>query len=177
MIHTGQRGAQRGFTLIELLTVVCVIAILVGLSSGFYSRSLARARAVEGEIAVREVDRLQTVYYAGHHLYTDDLSMLGFSLSGTIKYYSVHVVLGEDGSPLSYVAVATPLGSGSANGWVLRKYRTGGTALSQTTAGDLNVGGAASIALEGELFPSGSAPSGARVVRTRNGPGLATPVN
>ncbi|GKS57523.1 hypothetical protein YTPLAS18_10500 [Nitrospira sp.] len=177
MMHADQDGSQRGFTLIELLTVVCVIAILVGLGTGFYSRSIARARAVEGEVAVREVDRLEAVYYAGHQLYTDDLSVLGLSLSGSIKYYSVQVVLGADDSALSYVVLATPEGSGSVNGWVLRKYRTGGTIVSQPTGRDLNVGGSVSIALESELFPSGAAPSGSKVVRRQNGPGLAAPAS
>lgn len=142
----------------ELMTVVCVVAILVGLASFFYSRSMARAKAVEGELAVREVDRLEAIYHALHQRYTDDLTTLGFAMIGGLKYYTVNVGVGSAHSPLNYVVVATPNADPTADGWVLRKYQDGTTTVDQVAPGELS-GGSADDLADGALPASRAAPS------------------
>ena len=170
------RAPQQGVTLIELMTVLSVIAILVSLATAMYSRSIARARAVEGEIAVREVDRLEATYYIDQHVYTGNLTQLGFTMAGGLRYHTVSVWLGADGSPLSYAVVATPLRHDQTDGWILRKYTNGRTTLDRVAGSGLIAGGAAATELSHELFPPGSAaPGGSRVVHTPTAPGIPSP--
>jgi type IV fimbrial biogenesis protein FimT len=43
-ITTARRGAQRGLTLIEMLTVIAVMGVLAGLSTGSWSQSIGNMR-------------------------------------------------------------------------------------------------------------------------------------
>ncbi len=162
-----------GFTLIELMTVMCIIGILVGVSIVVYSRSIERAKAVEGEMAVREIDRLQATYYAQHHQYTDNLNLLGFSLSGGLKYHTLNVSVGAENNPVRYAVVATPTERQATEGWVLRRYLDGSITMDRVPVDDSSGGVLVGDPLVGSLAPSNlPVPTGPKVVQTPNSTGL-----
>jgi prepilin-type N-terminal cleavage/methylation domain-containing protein len=72
-----------GFTLIELMVVVAILGILVSAATVSYNHFVIKAKTVEGEIVVHEVERLEDLYHASKHSdiysaallsYTDDSS-------------------------------------------------------------------------------------------------------
>ena len=73
-----------GFTMIELMVVVAILGILVSTATVSYNHFVIKAKAVEGEIVVHEVERLEHLYHASNHTYTDSLADLGFAMIGTL---------------------------------------------------------------------------------------------
>jgi prepilin-type N-terminal cleavage/methylation domain-containing protein len=47
-----------GFTLIELMIVVAILGVLVSVATVSYNHFVIKAKAVEGEIVVHEIERL-----------------------------------------------------------------------------------------------------------------------
>ena len=52
-----------GFTMIELMIVVAILGILVSVATVSYNHFVIKAKAVEGEIVVHEVERLEHPYH------------------------------------------------------------------------------------------------------------------
>ena len=77
-----------GFTLIELMIVVAILGILASVATVSYNHFVIKAKTVEGEMVVHEVERLEQVYHASKETYTDSLADLGFTTTGTLKYYT-----------------------------------------------------------------------------------------
>ncbi len=152
-------------TLIELMVVVCILGILAGVAMVVHHRSLDRARAVEGEMALREVDRLQLAYMSQHHRYADDLNALGFALSGTLKYHRMAIAASPDPTRLGYVTVAIPLDGAVGKGWVLRRFPDNTTTVDRVPMDTSGRTGAGSDPLAEAMGTSGPPPSsGAKVV-------------
>jgi prepilin-type N-terminal cleavage/methylation domain-containing protein len=98
---------QKGFTILELLVVGAILGILAGIAIPIYLSYLKRARQVEAPVALNEVKRLETMYFAFSGSY-GTLDEIGYH-SSDLRYYTVTVELippsGED--PPSYKATAT----------------------------------------------------------------------
>lgn len=84
-----------GFTLIELMIVVAILEILVSVATLSYNHCVIKAKTVEGEIVVHKVERLEYLYHASNHAYTDSLADLGFAMTGTLKYYTPEIRMGS----------------------------------------------------------------------------------
>lgn len=97
---------EPGFTLIELMVVVTIVGILAAIAVVSYRHFIDQAKAVEAEVALAEVHRLELVYHANHGSYTDNLSQLGFSMVPSLKYYSVQVRVHSGGA--GFYASAIP---------------------------------------------------------------------
>src|SRR5215831_2144575 len=111
-INSRPQATPSGFTLTELLTVLAIVSILVAVAGASYSRFISKAKSVEAEIALSEINRLQQTYYASTGMYASSIDDLGFKPVPPLKYYSVSVeVVGEPGSA-AFRALAVPL-SGS----------------------------------------------------------------
>lgn len=117
--------SPNGFTLIELMTVVAILGILVSLATVSYSHFVTKAKSVEGEIVVREIERLEYLYHASNHGYTDNLNDLGFAMTGTLKYYTPEVRQGADTDKISYQVRALPVAASATDSWLLTSYRDG----------------------------------------------------
>ncbi|MGQ0809632.1 MAG: type IV pilin protein [Nitrospiraceae bacterium] len=122
-------SAQRGFTLMELMLVVCVLGILVSVATLSYKVFLDKAKEVEGEAVVHEVDRLEQMYHSQYHAYTVDQTALGLAMAGPLKHYTVDIRLGSAKSTIGYLARAIPAGSTATDSWMLVAYRDGTTSL------------------------------------------------
>lgn len=114
-----------GFTLIELMIVVAILGILVSLATVSYSHFMTKAKSVEGEIVVREIERLEYLYHASNHGYTNNLTDLGFAMTGALKYYTPEVRQGADTDKISYQVRALPIAASATDSWLLTSYRDG----------------------------------------------------
>jgi len=133
------------------MIVVAILAILVSVATTSYRHFMDKAKAVEGEVVVREVERLQEIYHATHHTYADDLSDLGFALSGTLKYYTPEVRVGLESTGVSFQVRAMPAKTASSPAWLLTKFRTGAVQVDQSSPAD--IGPFASVRLSGHSAP------------------------
>ncbi|UVT14367.1 MAG: prepilin-type N-terminal cleavage/methylation domain-containing protein [Nitrospira sp.] len=119
-----------GFTLIEVMMVLAILSILAALAMISHRHFVEKARSVEAEVALAEIDRLQTLYYANHGTYSGDLNAIGFSLSSTLKYYKVTVRLEKGGA--SFQASAVPLSSEKTQPALVLTHSKDGTFLQRT---------------------------------------------
>jgi len=98
---------EGGFTLIELMAVVVIIGILAAIAMVSYQHFTDKAKAVEAEVALAEIDRLEMLHHSNHGLYSNDLNAIGFSLVPALKYYHVAVQVQNGGA--AFQAMALPL--------------------------------------------------------------------
>jgi prepilin-type N-terminal cleavage/methylation domain-containing protein len=113
--------STRAFTLIELMVVVAIVGLLAGLAMASYRHFTGKAIAVEAEVALAEVNRLEQLHHANHGLYSDNLSAIGFAPKPPLKYYQVVVQVQHGGK--AFQAMAFPLAH-SANQVAVALTRT-----------------------------------------------------
>lgn len=115
-----------GFTLLEVVVVLAMLSMLAAAAMVSHSHFVNRARAVEAEVVLAEINRLETLYRVNHGTYSGDMAAIGLTLIPTLKYYKVEVRL-EDGGA-SFQAAAIPLsGEQTQPALVLRHTRDGTT--------------------------------------------------
>lgn len=126
-----------GFSLIELMNVVTILSILVLVAAFSYRHFVTKAKVVEGEIIIREVERLEHLYHASNQTYTDNLSDLGFAISGTLRYYTPEVRMGNTATGVNYQVRALPNQVLSVDGWLLTSYKDGSFRIDRGSVTDL----------------------------------------
>ncbi|UVT20890.1 MAG: prepilin-type N-terminal cleavage/methylation domain-containing protein [Nitrospira sp.] len=119
-----------GFTLIEVMMVLAILSILAALAMISHRHFVEKARSVEAEVALAEIDRLETLYYANHGTYSGDLNAIGFSLSSTLRYYKVTVRLEKGGA--SFQASAISLSGEKTQPALVLTHSKDGTFLQRT---------------------------------------------
>jgi prepilin-type N-terminal cleavage/methylation domain-containing protein len=100
MIQVKLADTDSGWTLVELMTVVAIIGLLSAISMFSYKHFIQKARAVEADMALAEVTRLEELYFSATGTYSADLEAIGFKPNPALQYYqvSVQAVNGPDGS-------------------------------------------------------------------------------
>jgi len=126
-----------GFTMIELMIVVAILGILVSVATVSYNHFVIKAKAVEGESVVHEVERLEHLYHASNHAYTDSLPDLGFAIIGTLKYYTPEVRMGSATDKINYQVRALPGTASGTDAWLLTNYRDGSVQVDRIPVNDL----------------------------------------
>jgi prepilin-type N-terminal cleavage/methylation domain-containing protein len=104
MTHRARKDS--GFTLIELLLVLAILSILAAIAMMSHRHFTEKAKAVEAEVALAEIDRLETLYHTNHGTYSADFAAIGFALNSSLKYYRVTIQLQNGGA--SFQATAVP---------------------------------------------------------------------
>jgi len=126
-----------GVTLIEMMLVVTILGILVSVATISYNHFVIEAMSVEGETVVHEIDRLEHLYFAPNHAYTDSLTDLGFAMTGTLKYYTPEVRTGSAIDKISYQVRALPVTESETDAWLLTSYRDGSTQVDRIPVSDV----------------------------------------
>ncbi|MBI3596082.1 MAG: prepilin-type N-terminal cleavage/methylation domain-containing protein [Nitrospirae bacterium] len=98
---------QKGFTILELMVVGAILGILAGIAVPIYHSYLKRARQVEAPVALNEVKRLESLYFAFNGGYAT-LDEIGYHPSTALRYYTVTLELipPSNGQPASFTATA-----------------------------------------------------------------------
>jgi prepilin-type N-terminal cleavage/methylation domain-containing protein len=131
--------SSEGFTLIELMLALAILGILVSVGTVSYHHFVTKAKSVEGEIVVHEVDRLEYLYHASNNqAYTDSLANLGFAMTGTLKSYSPpELRIGYATDIISYQVRALPATVSAIEAWLLTRYRDGSVQVDRISVSDL----------------------------------------
>ena len=98
---------QKGFTILELMIVGAILGILAGIAVPIYLSYLKRARQVEAPVALNEIKRLESMYFAFNGGY-GTLDEIGYHPNAPLRYYTVTLELipSSNGQPASFVATA-----------------------------------------------------------------------
>lgn len=160
MIRVKQTHADSAFTLVETMIVVAIIGLLAAVAMLSYAHFTKKSQAVEADMALAEVGRLEEVFFSATGTYSSDLDAIGFTPNPPLQYYrvSVQAVNGPDGS--MYQVTVNPL-SGSDAGPTRSATRyaydqegerksgdggvTGGQGRTSTAASGGNAGSGASV--------------------------------
>ncbi len=95
---------DNGFTLIELVLVLLITAILMGIAIPIYQYFLKKAKQVEAQLALKEIVRLERLYFAEHDRFSDSILDIGFSPMQPLRYYNKPVI--EISDPNKFIARA-----------------------------------------------------------------------
>lgn len=126
-----------GFTLIELMIVAAILGILVSVATVSYNHFVTKAKSIEGEVVVHEIERLEYLYHASNHVYTDSLTDLGFAMTGTLKHYTTEVRKGLATDKISYQVRALPVTASATDSWLLTSYRDGSVQIDRIPVSDI----------------------------------------
>jgi prepilin-type N-terminal cleavage/methylation domain-containing protein len=155
---TQRLGKDSGFTLIEFMIVMAILGILAAVAMVSHRHFAEKARFVEAEVALAEINRLETLYHANHGTYSGEVTAIGFSLSSTLKYYRVIVQLQDGGT--SFQAMAVPLTGTMPQLALVLTHTKDGTALQRADLPTLAAKGGSAAGLN-ETSPAEQGAAGA----------------
>lgn len=128
-------GRNDGFTLLEVLVVLAILSILAAAAMVSHRHFVNNARAVEAEVVLAEIQRLETLYHVNHGTYSGDIAAIGLTLVPTLKYYKVEVRLSDGGA--SFQAAAIPLSEEQTQPALVLTHSKDGTTIQKTDVGTL----------------------------------------
>lgn len=116
-----------GFSLLDLMICLAIVTILTVIAVPLQLHSVEKAKAVEGQLALSEIVRLEQLHYANRGSYTPNLQELGFTSSSPLKYTQLFVQVRQDEKGWSYMALAMPLDekSSGADVWAVARNAGG----------------------------------------------------
>jgi prepilin-type N-terminal cleavage/methylation domain-containing protein len=99
---------HNGFTLLELMIVGVILGVLAGIAIPVYFSYLKRAKQVEAPVALTEIKRLESMYFAFNGAY-GPLDEIGYHPSPALRYYNVTLELipPAAGQPPGFKVTAT----------------------------------------------------------------------
>jgi prepilin-type N-terminal cleavage/methylation domain-containing protein len=109
MMQAKQKDGDSAFTLVELMIVVAIIGVLAAVGLLSYAYLIKKSQAVEAEMALAEVTRLEELYFSMTGTYSSKLDAIGFRPTPPLQYFrvSVQAVNGPEGS--MFQVTANPL--------------------------------------------------------------------
>ncbi len=118
---------QTGLTLGELVIAVAILAIVSAIVVPAFLNFTKKAKMVEAEKALHEIQKLEDIYYNERDTYSDDLAAIGFFPIPSLRHYTITIELGKGKGQSLYEATATANLDGDADldAWVLTKSEDG----------------------------------------------------
>ena len=116
-VRSGKRRPG-GFTLVELAIVFLITAILATVAVYTYRGLLAKARMMQAKIALQHLVKTETIYFADHDVYTDDMDTLDFN---PVKYEFYSVTVALDNTRKNFTGTAAGTGPMSGDRWFVTK--------------------------------------------------------
>lgn len=113
--HTGLR---RGFTIIELAIVLTIVGILATMAVFTYKKIVNKARFTQAKIALKHLQKVETIYFSDHGRFTDNVVLLDFN-PVKYDYYDVSVTLLDN--DLNYIGYATGIMSMEGDLWFITR--------------------------------------------------------
>ncbi len=84
-----------GFTIIELALVLVIVGILATLAVTTYTRLTLKAKRVEAKSALKDLSKLEFVFYSENDRYTENFNLLSFD-PDRYDYYTFSLTSGPD---------------------------------------------------------------------------------
>lgn len=157
-------SGQSGLTLCEVMVVVAIVSVLATISVASYVVFGNKAKTVEAEIALAEVNRREMLYHDAQGKYSSDLQSIGYTPTPPLKYYTIEVQVGPGLQGIEFRATAKSTSNPQADSWVLTHYENGNTVLEKeppTAMAGGGSGGGLSDSPDSAGGPLGNAGSGA----------------
>jgi len=86
---------RRGFTIIELALVLVIVGILATLAVTTYTRLTLKAKRVEAKSALKDLSKLEYVFYSENDRYTESFNLLSFE-PGEYDFYTFTLTSGQN---------------------------------------------------------------------------------
>lgn len=109
------RGWQ-GFTIIELALVLTIVAILATIALYTYGKLANKARFTQAKIALKHLQKMETIYFTDHDRYTDNVVLLDFD-PVKYDYYVISVTLLDNA--MSYIGYANGVHAMEGDLWFI----------------------------------------------------------
>jgi prepilin-type N-terminal cleavage/methylation domain-containing protein len=116
MVSSASYSRSEAFTLTELMVVVAIVSILVVAAGVLIPHYVAKAKTAEAEIALAEVRRLETEFFARTGSYSSDLNQIGFHPVPSLKYHTVFVQVEKGPGGWRYMVLLMPNGDNNTSG-------------------------------------------------------------
>jgi prepilin-type N-terminal cleavage/methylation domain-containing protein len=113
--HTSPR---RGFTIIELAIVLTIVGILATMAVFTYKKIVNKARFTQAKIALKHLQKTETIYFSDHGRFTDNVVLLDFN-PVKYEYYDVSVTLLDN--DLNYIGYATGVRAMEGDLWFITR--------------------------------------------------------
>ncbi len=101
----------KGFSLIELLVAVAIVGILAAIAYPSYVDQVRKSRRAEAQNLLMEIAQREERYYAQNATYTNDLTVLNYSVASNLPtengHYQVSITAADS---TNYTIEATPQG-------------------------------------------------------------------
>jgi type IV pilus assembly protein PilE len=141
MIQAKQKDGDSAFTLVETMIVVAIIGVLAAVAMLSYSYFIKKSQAVEADMALAEVTRLEEVYFSSTGTYSSDLDAIGFTPNPPLQFYrvSLQAVNGPDGS--MFQVTANPIsGADTGQSQSVTRYASNQADQKESSGGGAMVG-------------------------------------
>ena len=113
-----QNRRGRGFTIIELALVLTIVGILATMAVFTYKKVVNKARFTQAKIALKHLQKMETLHFTNQDTYTDNVVLLDFN-PVKYDYYDVSVTLLDNG--MNYIGYATGVRAMEGDLWFITR--------------------------------------------------------
>jgi type IV pilus assembly protein PilE len=129
-------GQRNGFTLIELMIVVVVIAIITTIAYPSYTGHVRKARRATAQAALADIGAKEQAFLLERRAYATTLADLAYAAPQEIAgAYTITLAVDNAGSPMTFLATATPINNQAAGGELTLTLNQAGTRTPAGSAG------------------------------------------